>query len=77
MAIKANFDVLFAFHKLNEDGQARAVVIAERFDTLLNDLKRICPDSREFSICKTKLEEACFFAKKSMAMKPENLENVT
>lgn len=69
-----SFDKLFAFHKLNLDGQHRAAVIAERFDTLLHDLVLLCPDSREFSVCKTKLEEACFFAKKSMALRPENQE---
>lgn len=63
---------LFEVHKLNEDGMHRAIVIAERFDTLLHDLSLICPDSREFSICKTKLEEAAFFAKKAMSSKSEN-----
>lgn len=66
------FNPLFEVHKLNQDGFHRASVIAERFDTLLADLTLICPESREFLICKTKLEEAAFFAKKAMANQPEN-----
>lgn len=67
-------DKMFQFHKLNTEGIHRAIVIAERFDTLLHDLSLLCPDSREFSLCKTKLEEACFFAKKAMANNPDNQE---
>lgn len=62
----------FAVHKLNEAGVAKANEIREIFDSTLNQLKPLCMNGREFSIVKTKLEEACFFAKKSMAI---NLEN--
>ena len=57
----------FEVHILNEDGIQKARDIAEIFDHTLELLKQFCPESREFSIVKTKLEEACFFAKKSMA----------
>ena len=57
----------FAVHILNEKGIGKAKEIALAFDNLLNHLNDLCPESREFSICKTKLEEASFFAKKSMA----------
>lgn len=58
----------FAVHMLNESGKDNARLIAEIFDNALNSLKSICGEnSREFSITKTKLEEACFFAKKAMA----------
>lgn len=62
-------DPLFAARRLNDVGLKDADTIAEHFTTLLEKLKPFCPDNREFSICKTKLEEACFFAKKSMSTK--------
>jgi hypothetical protein len=58
---------LFQFHRLNEHGIHEAQTIAEAFDTLLNHLRILCPEGREFSIVQTKLEEASFFAKKAMA----------
>jgi len=64
-------DPLFQVHKLNEEGLAAAKAIANHFDELIGQLGTICPESREYSICKTKLEEACFFSKKSIANKRE------
>lgn len=58
---------LFQVHKLNEEGMKNANLIAESFDGLVLYLSKLCPESREFSIVKTKLEEAAFFAKKAMA----------
>jgi hypothetical protein len=67
-------DPLFEVHLLNDEGKARAQQIAETFDECLARLRKLCPEhTREFSIVKTKLEEAGFFAKKSMAVMPENL----
>jgi len=65
-------DPLFQFHKLNERGIEQAQDIAVYFSCLLDSLTSICPPGREFSIVKTKLEEAAFFAKKSIANVPEN-----
>lgn len=66
-------DGLFRTHKLNEIGLENAKDIAFKFHHLLNELSDVCDDhSREFNICKTKLEEACFFAKKAMAILPSN-----
>lgn len=71
----------FAVHMLNDAGKAKARLIAEAFDVLLvtlttpqtpDDPSIICPPSRETSILRTKLEEACFFAKKAMASDPAN-----
>lgn len=62
----------FAVHILNEKGIAAAKTIQLVFDRALNNLKEICTEGREFSIAKTKLEEACFFTKKAMAI---NLNN--
>ena len=65
-------DPLFQFHRLNETGIQKAQYIAETFSIVLSDLKKWCPESREFSIVKTKLEEASFFAKKAVANQQEN-----
>jgi hypothetical protein len=62
----------FEVHMLNERGIERALNIAADFDLLLNSLAEVLPKGRELSIVKTKLEEACFFAKKGMANQPEN-----
>ena len=62
----------FEVHLLNEAGIEKAKLIALAFDTLLETLKELCPDGREFSITRTKLEEASFFAKKSMAKSKQN-----
>lgn len=58
----------FQTHILTDEGIEKAKMIAQVFDDTLVQLEALCPrNTREFSICKTKLEEACFFAKKSMA----------
>ncbi len=57
----------FTTHILNSQGLSKAVQIAEHFDGLLTKLFGLCPAGREFAVARTKLEEACFFAKKAMA----------
>jgi len=75
----------FAVHMLNDEGKAKAARIANLFDQLLTELTTpatpndgpesvLCPPSRETSIVRTKLEEACFFAKKAMASAPGNTQ---
>lgn len=64
----------FQVHMLNEAGKINAKYIAEVFSNTLDGLATVCPDSREFSIVKTKMEEACFFAKKAMANDPKNID---
>ena len=63
---------LFQVHRLNEDGMKKAEELAAAFTELLRVLSYMCQEGREFSIVKTKLEEASFFAKKSMAINPDN-----
>ena len=65
-------DRLFEVHMLNETGKQNAIALAKAFDWLLDETRRLCPEGREMSIVKRKLEEACFFAKKAMALNPQN-----
>ena len=69
-------DSLFKVHRLDEEGLKQAAAIAVAFDNLLLELNQRCPMSREFSTAKTHLETACFYAKKSVAAKPENQEPI-
>lgn len=62
----------FEVHILNQYGIDKAKMIAIQFNNLLGLLSQWCPEGREFSITRTKLEEACFFAKKAMACEPIN-----
>lgn len=61
-------DALFEVHKLNDEGMKRAEKLAAIFEGALREIEALNPmDGRELSIVKTKLEEACFFAKKALA----------
>lgn len=62
----------FQTHMLNDAGKAHVIEIAEVFSTALNKLEELIGSGRELAIVKTKLEEACFFAKRGMASKAEN-----
>ncbi len=63
----------FKVHMLNDAGKALATGIANAFDDCLSNLEMLCgKDGREMAIVRTKLEEACFFAKKAMASNPNN-----
>jgi len=67
----------FQFHKLSEAGQGKAKLIAGMYSELLDQLENICGslnNGREMALVKTKLEEACFFSKKAMAVQRENQE---
>jgi len=74
-------DAAFEVHMLNEQGKQKAVAIAGDFNQLLYSVAALSgisvenPKSREFAIFRTKLEEACFFAKKAMASQPENQQS--
>lgn len=57
----------FAVHKLSDFGLSKMEEISYAFDHALTTISNICPDGREMSIVRTKMEEACFFAKKSLA----------
>lgn len=57
----------FEVYILNAEGERKAEEIAEMFSDLLANLELVVPDGRDLSIVKTKLQEACFFAKRGMA----------
>lgn len=63
-------NMLFKSHKLNEEGFAEANHIGEKFDELLNAIWNVAEgvESRELSLVKTYLEQACFYSKKIVAI---------
>ena len=71
----------FAVHMLNDEGKKKATIIARKFHEVLCSVEALCdtpeghrgPGGREMAIVRTKLEEACFFAKKAMASQPGNV----
>jgi hypothetical protein len=65
----------FGVHILNEAGRGKAVEIAAAFSDCLNRVEEICEkDGRDVALVRTKLQEACFFSKRAMAVLPENQE---
>jgi hypothetical protein len=63
----------FQVHLLNEQGIAKAQSLATVFDDTLTELETLCgTQGRYMSLVRTKLEEASFFAKKAIAVIPEN-----
>jgi hypothetical protein len=64
----------FKVHMLNESGKAKAASIAQAFSDLLNNIEASGCTGRDLALVKTKLEEACFAAKRGMASLPENQE---
>jgi hypothetical protein len=63
----------FTVHVLNAEGMRRARDLGKLFTCFLNDLESQCgTSSREMAIVRTKLQEAAFFAKRAIAVAPEN-----
>ena len=61
----------FRVHLLNPEGIEVAKELAVIFTSALNRIESLVgTDGREMSLVRTKLEEASFFAKKSMAVRP-------
>lgn len=65
-------DTIFESIALNEQGQKRLASITLAFNDLLDGIRPIVPEGREWSIIKTKLEEACFYAKRGMSLAATN-----
>lgn len=66
----------FEVHRLNEQGMKTAHEIAYAFNELLSHVEGLCAggDLRCLALARAKLEEACFFAKKSIAANASNQE---
>ena len=67
----------FKSYRLNTRGLKAAELIALHFNALMDDLETNSgcdTESRAFALARTNLEQACFFAKKSMAQRPEMQE---
>jgi hypothetical protein len=68
---------MFKTHLLNEVGKDKARLIGETFVHLLNEVTSIAgpnADPRAMAIMRTKLEEACFYGKKAVALQEEMQE---
>lgn len=61
---------LFDSKRLNDDGVRNVAEVRAAFDALLAKVETLTPSGRELAIVKTKLEEACFFAVKGIAVFP-------
>lgn len=62
----------FTVHRLNINGFAKAERVAFNFETLLQNVLGDVPPGRERAVMITKLQEACFWAKRGIALQPEN-----
>lgn len=62
----------FSVHTLNDRGMSKANELAGVFTSALNAIESLGVGGRELAIVKTKLEEAAFFAKRGIAVVPEN-----
>ena len=62
----------FSVHILNEMGIAKAKSIQAKFEDLLFALEGVCPPGRERALVVTNLQTAAFWAKRGMAVQPEN-----
>lgn len=66
--VRAEFEV----HRLNEVGLLKAGELAAGFSQLLDLVDSLVPAGRERALVVTKLQEASFFAKRAIALLPEN-----
>ena len=66
---------LFAGVKLNARGFARVQNISHAFTSLLAVVEAVVPPGRQLNIVASKLEEACFYAKKGISLQPEYQDN--
>lgn len=70
----ANVRKEFTVHLLNDQGITKANQVAEVMSEMLDKLEALGVTGRELSLCITKAQELGFFAKRSIALNPENLK---
>lgn len=58
---------------LNEAGLAKAAVVAGVFSEALTAIEAAIQPGRELALVVTKLQEACYFAKRAVALDPANV----
>jgi hypothetical protein len=74
----------FQVHRLNEHGMAKVQKFAGMFDALMAEIEDAAgwsavdrsPSARCVAVARTDLERACFYAKKSVALREENQEKL-
>lgn len=64
----------FTHHRVNEVGQTKLVAIGEGFSRLLDELESLAPEGREMALVRTKLQEACNWARRAVAAHAVNQE---
>ncbi len=65
----------FTHEKLNPAGTEKVDHVEGIFATALELLNEVCPPGRELALVKTKLQEACFWAKKAICETEANQED--
>lgn len=60
---------------VNTEGQARVQKIEWEFNDIMNQMLNICPSGRELALVRTKLQEACFWAKKAVCESSQFQQN--
>jgi hypothetical protein len=65
---------MFETHKLNNTGYEEVENFKTQLRKTVKILEKLCGDSREVSLAKTKMEEAAFWGTRAIAMKKNNQE---
>ena len=68
MTIRKEFQV----HLLNAASREQAEKLAAAYSTLLDVIEEVCPKSRELSVAITELQTSSMWAKRAIAVVPEN-----